>query len=224
VTTKIYAAFKAYDDTARSSNVYVDCKYRTSDPSLVLRYQFGGSSGPAIDVAASDVILDDVRKHVAARALTLPKNLGIPTDSVCSLGIQSSSDVYLLGDTFLRSAYAVYDLTHDTIALAQSFHNATKSNIIELTASATGIPRVTGATKSQGAVTNSTNGGSGSTGGGGSNTGTGSGSSSGGGAGSSQSSNAAIAGRGVPGASYEVVMLAGIVGVFTVLGSALFAL
>jgi hypothetical protein len=37
-----------------------------------------------------------------------------------------------LGDTFLRSAYVVYDLTNDRVAMAQSLMNATRSNVVEI--------------------------------------------------------------------------------------------
>jgi hypothetical protein len=44
----------------------------------------------------------------------------------------------VLGDTFLRSAYVVYDLDNNEISLAQSAFNATTSNVIEITSA--GVP------------------------------------------------------------------------------------
>lgn len=52
---------------------------------------------------------------------------GVP---ICAIGILPFSDDFaLLGDTFLRNAYVVYDLQNNEIALAQSNLNATDSDI-----------------------------------------------------------------------------------------------
>ncbi|KAK0724210.1 aspartic peptidase domain-containing protein, partial [Lasiosphaeris hirsuta] len=134
VARKIFTSLNAYDDSAaRDSVVYVDCALRTADPAQVLRYQFG-ANGPAIEVSLADIIMDDLKPYIQSGGLELPKNLGFPTDNVCSLGLQPSTegDVHLLGDTFLRSAYVVYDLTHNTVSMAQSNMNSTKENIIEI--------------------------------------------------------------------------------------------
>jgi hypothetical protein len=44
----------------------------------------------------------------------------------------------VLGDTFLRSAYVVYDLQNNQISIAQTDFNATSSNVVEITAG--GVP------------------------------------------------------------------------------------
>ncbi|CAK1358243.1 unnamed protein product [Cercospora beticola] len=59
--------------------------------------------------------------------------------NVCVFGILPSGDssfeesYYILGDTFLRSAYVVYDLARNEISLAQTVFNSTDDNIVELT-------------------------------------------------------------------------------------------
>jgi hypothetical protein len=60
-------------------------------------------------------------------------------DSVCIFGIGSTADFgfkgdgfTLLGDTFLRSAYVVYDLANEQIALAQAKHDANESDVVEI--------------------------------------------------------------------------------------------
>ncbi|KAF2217186.1 hypothetical protein CERZMDRAFT_108979 [Cercospora zeae-maydis SCOH1-5] len=61
------------------------------------------------------------------------------TQEICVFGIVPSGDssfeesYYILGDTFLRSAYVVYDLAKNEISLAQTVFNSTDDNIIELT-------------------------------------------------------------------------------------------
>lgn len=55
---------------------------------------------------------------------------------LCAIGIDSVSnneDEGALGDTFLRSAYVVMDLTHNEMSIAQAVHT-TDSNIVEIPA------------------------------------------------------------------------------------------
>ncbi|KAK9374905.1 aspartic peptidase domain-containing protein [Lipomyces chichibuensis] len=64
---------------------------------------------------------------------------------VCLLTVASNSDlgVSILGDTFLRSAYVVYDLDNNVISLAQTVFNETKSDIVAIGTGATAIPGAT---------------------------------------------------------------------------------
>ncbi|KAH6887952.1 aspartic peptidase domain-containing protein [Thelonectria olida] len=69
----------------------------------------------------------------------------------CMFGIGSASDYgvddssfALLGDTFLRSAYVVYDLTNQQIGLAEANVNATGSDVVEFKAGDKDLPSVTG--------------------------------------------------------------------------------
>ncbi|KAK1753608.1 putative aspartic-type endopeptidase opsB [Echria macrotheca] len=147
VTGPLFDKINAYDrSSATIPIVFVDCALRTSDPSLVFAYRFGSDDGPVVKVSISDIVFDDVKAYVSAGIITLPSNLPFPRDRVCSFGILTSQggEVHLLGDTFLRSAYVVYDLTNDQISLAQSNMNSTKENIIEIPKGATAIPSVTG--------------------------------------------------------------------------------
>lgn len=51
-------------------------------------------------------------------------------DAACAVGIQAAEYSFaLLGDTFLRNAYVVYDMGNDKIAMAQAAANVTSSNI-----------------------------------------------------------------------------------------------
>ena len=59
------------------------------------------------------------------------------------------SNFTLLGDTFLRSAYVVYDMTHHQVGLAQANLNSTASTVVELSAAAPGLPRVVGVAAQQ---------------------------------------------------------------------------
>jgi hypothetical protein len=77
-----------------------------------------------------------------------------PFTNTCVLGITSwnesisaespSLNIFTLGNTFLRSAYVVFDYDHNETALAQGVYGIVNSNIVELSASATGIPTLSG--------------------------------------------------------------------------------
>ncbi|KAI0548887.1 aspartic peptidase domain-containing protein [Xylaria curta] len=101
-------------------------------------FGFGGKGGPAINVSMTELIL--------------PLGGSGTFDSgpfkgqlACQFGIQNSSDdtSYLLGDTFLRSAYVVYDLENNEIAIAPTDFNATSTNIVPFPSQAATIPSST---------------------------------------------------------------------------------
>lgn len=102
-----------------------------------LNYGFGGSGGPIVKVPMNELVLPLV--------LT---NGRVPTyqngQTACQLGIQAAGSLpILLGDTFLRSAYAVYDLVNNKIALANTDFNSTSSNIVPFASSGAPIPSAT---------------------------------------------------------------------------------
>ena len=114
----------------------VPCSYQHANASLV--YQFGGSSGPKINVPFSELVNADGQ----------PANFpdGTPQCSFNAFsneaaGAASGAGI-ILGDSFLRSAYLVYDLSNNQVAIAQAALNATStSNIVDIP-SGTSIPGV----------------------------------------------------------------------------------
>lgn len=117
--------------------VVVPCALADNDGTL--NYGFGGAGGPIIKVGVSQLVLP----------LTL-NNGQSPTfsngEAACQLGLQAAGDLpVLFGDTFLRSAYAVYDLDNNRIALAQTNFNATGSNVVPFASSGAPIPSATSA-------------------------------------------------------------------------------
>jgi len=148
----IYQSINAYDDSqsyAGTGLVYANCDLLTSEPDLTFDFGFGGTSGSkniTIRVPANELILQP-------SALGLDLTGYVPTDitfqNVCILGILSADqEPYILGDTFLRSAYVVYDLKNNVIAVAQTNFNSTTSSIVEFSAGETGIPLVSGVASS----------------------------------------------------------------------------
>ncbi|KAL9596391.1 MAG: hypothetical protein Q9219_005826 [cf. Caloplaca sp. 3 TL-2023] len=99
----------------------VACSLANADAQFV--YQFGGSSGPKISVPVADLI----EPHIQGLQFR-------DGSDACLLGVEGANiDFLLLGDTFLRSAYVVYDLESKTIALAQAKLNVSTSNVQEIT-------------------------------------------------------------------------------------------
>jgi hypothetical protein len=136
----IVTALGGVDDTAQTQNIYVNCDLRNT-AAMTFDFAFGGAT---IRVPASEMILD-LKGIFAIPESSLPT---LPFKSVCALGIQGGEAPYLLGDTFLRSAYVVYDLKNNLIGIAQTNFGSTKTNVVELQASATSIPNLSGVTGS----------------------------------------------------------------------------
>lgn len=101
-----------------SDGALVQCDLlQTADGTL--DFEFGGTGGPVIKVPFSEFAIP----------------LEIDTWGLCQLGLMPATDPNLgviLGDTFLRSAYVVYDLDSKQISLAQTVFNTTESNVVEI--------------------------------------------------------------------------------------------
>lgn len=91
-----------------------------------LSFTFGGSGGPTIKVDVSEFVTSVVIP--GARPPTFRDNT-----PACRWGLQPADPdaPILFGDTFLRSAYVVYNLQNEQIGIAQTTFNATKANIVE---------------------------------------------------------------------------------------------
>ncbi|KAK1758609.1 aspartic peptidase domain-containing protein [Echria macrotheca] len=146
---QVFHQLGAVTDDVETGLTFIDCKYLTQEPDLVFSFTFNGTT---IEVPVSELVLDTLGPYQHL----LPSS--IPYDRTCMFGIQSTagfdsskvkdSSFALLGDTFLRSAYVVYDLEHNQIGMAQANWNSSQSNIIELKAGSQGLPTVTGVEKS----------------------------------------------------------------------------
>ncbi|TGJ85703.1 hypothetical protein E0Z10_g3029 [Xylaria hypoxylon] len=92
-------------------------------------FGFGGDGGPVIKVGMDELVIPSGTLNGQA---------------VCQFGIQNfSGDPFLLGDTFLRSAYVVYDLENNEIGLAPTDFNATTSKIVAFPSQGAQIPSST---------------------------------------------------------------------------------
>jgi len=144
LVSQIYSRIGAVDDTSSSGSgmVYVDCNIVKNSPRLTFNYGFGGASGLTIKIPISEVVfpLSELGSSGSFSSSSLP------FANACGFGIWSggSTGPYILGDTFLRSAYVVYDLQSNVIAIAQTNFNSTSSSVVEFKATETGIPNVSG--------------------------------------------------------------------------------
>lgn len=135
VATAIIETFGA---TYSSSDGYATMSCSVASE-VSLQYQFGGSDGPVITVPLDELLLSD------GSTMTFgPGGSGGPgsqQQSTCVFGVSMSSSTYLLGDTFLRSAYVVYDLDAKQVAMAQANYNSTSTSITAITSGST-VPLV----------------------------------------------------------------------------------
>ena len=117
--------------------VVVPCSLADNDGTI--DFGFGGAGGPIIKVSVNELVLPLV--------LTTGRTPTYTDGTVaCQLGIQAAGDLpVLFGDTFLRSAYTVYDLVNNRIALAQTKFNVTESNIVPFASQGAQIPSVVSA-------------------------------------------------------------------------------
>ncbi|KAL6876982.1 aspartic peptidase domain-containing protein [Trichoderma novae-zelandiae] len=105
-------------------------------------FTFAGADGPTINVTLSELVLDLFSGGPAPQFSSGP-NKG---QSICEFGIQNTTGApFLLGDTFLRSTFVVYDLVNNQIALAPTNFNSTKTNVVAFASSGAPIPSATAA-------------------------------------------------------------------------------
>lgn len=117
---------------ARLGATIVPCDLQKNTGTI--NYGFGGTGGPIIKVSVSELVLPLTLTNGQS-----PKYTNGQT--ACQLGIQAAGDLpILLGDTFLRSAYVVYDMVNNRIALGQTNFNVTSSDIVPFPSSGASIP------------------------------------------------------------------------------------
>ncbi|MCJ1386019.1 hypothetical protein MMC17_009144 [Xylographa soralifera] len=129
MTQPIYQAFNV---TWNGNNAICDCRLGNSNATI--EWVFGSGA----------VINSPIREFVISAG-----------QSQCIFAIKQVSSVSIapgpvlpaiLGDSFMRSAYLVYDMENNQIAIAQTIFNVSTSNIMEISNGTTGIPNAVIAT------------------------------------------------------------------------------
>lgn len=177
IADALFEAVGAYQYTSDGSSIaLVDC-------SLNVDFTFRINNTAVISVPADELVIDaftqeQVPSEVPFKSTCLfgLQNIGDTSDDSGGGGggsgsssSQDSTNYAILGDTFLRSAYVVYDLDNLQIGLAQANLNSTSSNVQDLKAGLSSLPAFSGVASQTAAASSGT---STSGGGGGSATGT----------------------------------------------------
>lgn len=107
----------------------VPCRYAGANGSI--NYSFGGEDGVTIRVPISQVVGN----------LDFPGDQFSDADGGCEFGLGPPIQGFsIMGDTFLRSAYAVFDIDNNLAALAQAAENMTDTSSIAAIPPGTSIP------------------------------------------------------------------------------------
>jgi hypothetical protein len=131
MTQAIYNAVGAQYDSDDGA-AFVPCSLASSKE--VLSYTFTSTT---ISVTMRELVIEIFT--TSGKQLTFSDGT-----TACLFGIApAGSGTCVLGDTFLRSAYVVYDMANNQISLAQTNFNATNSNVLEITTGSKSVPSAT---------------------------------------------------------------------------------
>lgn len=131
MTEAIYEQVAAQYDASQGA-AYVPCSL--ADNTTSLNFTF---TTPVISVPMNELVLPVTSSN--GRPLTFSDGT-----FACLFGIApAGSSTSVLGDTFIRSAYLVYDLANNEISIAQTNFNATGTNIAEIGTGTTSVPDAT---------------------------------------------------------------------------------
>ncbi|KAK3375456.1 aspartic peptidase domain-containing protein [Podospora didyma] len=127
----IYTQVGAQFDSDQGA-AYVPCSLARNKTTMDFTF-----SSPTISVDMNELVLDLVTS--SGKRPTFQN--GVPA---CLFGIApAGSGTNVLGDTFLRSAYVVYDLDNNQISLAPTKFNSTTTNVKEIGRGAGSVPGAT---------------------------------------------------------------------------------
>ncbi|ROW17444.1 hypothetical protein VPNG_00946 [Cytospora leucostoma] len=129
----IYDKVSAEYDSSEGA-AFIACSAATDGADMSLNFNF---TEPVISVSMSELVLD--LYTTSGKRPTFSDGT-----EACLFGIApAGSGTMVLGDTFLRSAYVVYDLANNEISLAQTNFNATESNVVEIGSGSGSVPSST---------------------------------------------------------------------------------
>ncbi|MCJ1390733.1 hypothetical protein MMC18_003594 [Xylographa bjoerkii] len=113
------------------------CQCSLANTTATIEFVF---SGQVISVPIGEMVLDGDGEIQTKSGETLGCSFGI----VAQPPQPGPGTSYTLGDTFIRSAYIVYDLANNQISLAQTDFGATGSNVMEIGTGKNSVPSATG--------------------------------------------------------------------------------
>ena len=138
MATQVWAEVGAVWDSTVNAAV-LPCSFANHDGHF--SFVFAGPKGPRVNVTMDELVLP-VSTGQAPQFTSGPYR----GQSVCEFGILNQTQApYLLGDTFLRSAYVVYDLKNNQVGIAATDFNSTKTNVVAFASDGAPIPSATAA-------------------------------------------------------------------------------
>lgn len=144
MVTEIYNAVGA-TYSSRYEAAFANCSLK--DSNITMDFTF---TSPTISVPIRELLLDgesDGPDNTEDSTSESESTSGSSDGALCIFGIapaEGSSAV--LGDTFLRSAYVVYDLENNEISLAQTNFDATTSRVTEIGTGSDSVPNAAAVT------------------------------------------------------------------------------
>ncbi|EEQ85907.1 hypothetical protein RJZ56_001873 [Blastomyces dermatitidis] len=134
LVSAIYRFVQAIYDPS-SGAAFIPCRFKYAD--VTLNFRFSPTLTTAVPM--NELILD------IGTAVGIDRPSFSNGEPACLFGIApSGGGTSILGDTFLRSAYVVYDLGNNQISLAQTNFNSTGNNVLEIGTGPGAVPSVTG--------------------------------------------------------------------------------
>ncbi|KIX98376.1 uncharacterized protein Z520_05677 [Fonsecaea multimorphosa CBS 102226] len=133
VFTGLALGFGAVFDPSQDAYL-VPCSLASANGTI--NYSFGGDDGVTVQVPVSEVV----------GGLAYPSSLFDDPSGGCVLAFGTPSDsggFSIMGDSFLRSAYAVFDIDNKVAALAQAVENEASTSSIVVIPTGTTIPSAT---------------------------------------------------------------------------------
>lgn len=129
--TVLYKPFAEFFNTTTSTNpqlagtTFVDCNVGKTHPGQLI-FGLGGDDGVQIAVDFDELA-------VPVFDTTTGKQIEVKGQPACQFGLDDAGEGYsiLFGQTFLRSAYVLYDLDNLQLGVAQTIFDVTSSNIME---------------------------------------------------------------------------------------------
>jgi hypothetical protein len=133
---------------------YVPCDFVNGQGTIT--FGLGGPGGASIKVGLNELVIPGAAFTFTDGAF---KGKDACAFGITPLGQETGGEFAILGDTFLRSAYVVYDLANNEIGMGQTIFNTSQSNVVAFSSSGAPIPSSTPAPSQannqvgQGAVT-----------------------------------------------------------------------
>ena len=144
LTSAIYTALDV-QYSQQDEAAFASCDLANQDVTLDFTF-----TSPTISIPISELILgvssveEDGENPNSGYSGEGSYGSGGNDENICLFGIAPSlGSTSVLGDTFLRSAYVVYDLANNEISLAQTNFNSTTSHVLEISTGTASVPDAT---------------------------------------------------------------------------------